>query len=267
MFVRCGATLCALTVLTIAAPTLPSALQAQTPEELMERFAAAWTEKDHAGIEAMLAEDAIYFSAREMHEGRMAVATSWRASMDATEEVIITPLRAGAEGSTAYHVGRWQLTGNGRVVLEGVHSFLFQRDGDGIWKIASAHVEDAIPPAVSVTVPVGEFTVSLPETALPPDQSRNAGDWRIRYGENGVHVVHHGEYEVLTGTHEIDGDRLIHREQTGPYACAVPGTYTWQVADGQLHFTAVEDACPERVAVMTSRPWSPAAGSARRGGS
>jgi ketosteroid isomerase-like protein len=245
--------------------TLP--LDAQTPDELMERFAAAWTEKDHAAIESMLAEDAIYFSASEMHEGRKDVATSWRASMEATEEMIITPLRAGAEGSTAYHVGRWQLTGNGRVVLEGVHSFLFRRDDGGAWKIASAHVEDAIAPAVSVTDPVGEFTVSLPETALPPDQVHHAGEWRIHYGENGVHVVHHGEYEVLTGTHEIRGDRLTHREQMGPYACEVPGTYAWHVADGKLHFTAVEDACPERVAVMTSRPWSPAAGSARRGGS
>jgi ketosteroid isomerase-like protein len=268
MHARCTPVLYALIAVAVAAQTLPVALQAQTPEELMERFATAWTEKDHAAIEAMLAEDAIYFDASEMHEGRTAVAVSWRASMDATEEMIITPLRTGTEGSTAYHVGRWQLTGDGRVVMEGVHSFVFRREENGTWKIASAHVEDSAPAsAVALEGPIGAITVSLPESALPPEQVRNAGEWWIQYGENGTHVVHHGEHEVLTGTHEIRGDRIIHREQTGPYACDVPGTYTWNVRDGKLHFTAVEDACAERVAVLTSRPWSPAPRSARQGGS
>jgi ketosteroid isomerase-like protein len=183
MHARCTPILWTLLAIAMAAQAVPVALQAQTPEELMDRFATAWTEKDHDAVHAMLADDAIYFDASEMHEGRSAVATSWRASMDATEEMIITPLRTGTEGSTAYHVGRWQLTGDGRVVLEGVHSFLFRRDEDGAWKIASAHVEESEPTeAAAFDGDIGAITVSLPEVALPPDQTRHAGEWRIHYG-------------------------------------------------------------------------------------
>jgi len=241
----------------LAFPMLAASADAQTPEGLMEGFAIAWTAKDHAAIEAMLADDALYFSADQLLEGRDAVAASWRASMDATAEMIITPLRSGSEGDTAYHVGRWQLTREGVVIMEGVHTFIFRREHDGAWRIASAHVEDADPPPPAMTGLTGQFRVLLPEIALPPDQARKAGDWRIDYRGDGTLVVHHGEYEVLTGTHEVRGDRLIHHEERGPYACTVPGTYTWREVDGQVRFTAVEDTCVERVAVLTSRPWTP----------
>jgi hypothetical protein len=69
-------------------------------------------------------------------------------------------------------------------------------------------------------------------------------------------VAHNNGQEVVTGTHEIRDGRLIHREQSGPYACTVAGTYTWDTSGGAVSFTAVEDGCGPRVSVVTIRPWS-----------
>ena len=125
-----------------SAPGAP--VTAQTANELMDRFAAAWSTDDPDAIVGMLAEDAIYFDANESPvQGRAEVAASWARSMENTDVMTITPLRSGAEGGTAYHSGRWQITANGRVVEAGVHTFIFRRSADGAWRIASAHVEDA----------------------------------------------------------------------------------------------------------------------------
>ena len=139
-----------LPLLVGCAPTVQSApggpVTAQTADELMDRFSAVWSADDRDAIAGMLAEDAIYFDANDPPvEGRAAVAASWTQAMANTDMMTITRIRSGVEGSTAYHAGRWQLTANGRVVETGVHTFIFRRGADGVWRISSAHVEEADP--------------------------------------------------------------------------------------------------------------------------
>jgi len=116
---------------------------APVADQLMNRFAAAWTADEGAAIFAMLADDVIYFDAQDMIQGAQAVAASWAKSMQATDAMILSPIHSGAEGNTAYHVGQWQLTANGATAMTGVYTFIFRRGDDGVWRIRSAHVEDA----------------------------------------------------------------------------------------------------------------------------
>jgi len=132
---------CTLALLLVL-PILALPAVAQTPDELMDRFVTAWNADDAAAIEAMLADDVIYFDAHEMEEGRNPVATSWRGARDASDEMRITTLRSGGVDDLAYHVGRWELIAEGRTEWEGVYTFIFQQGADETWRIVSAHVED-----------------------------------------------------------------------------------------------------------------------------
>jgi len=91
----------------------------------------------------MPADDAVYFDAQMFTQGKRAIAASWRQSMQATNAMILTPIHSGMDGSTAYHVGRWQLTTNEPGLMGGVYTFIFRRGDDGVWRTVSAHVEDA----------------------------------------------------------------------------------------------------------------------------
>lgn len=62
--------------------------------------------------------------------------------------------------------------------------------------------------------------------------------------------------EVLQGAYQVNGNQITFGENTGPYACRTPGTYTWQMNNGQVTFTRLLDACKARVLALTSRPLS-----------
>ena len=108
----------------------------------MSRFAAAWSADNHEAVAGMLAPDAVYFDAQELVRGRAAVAGAWAKSMQASGVMTLTPIHAGGEGTTAYHVGRWRLAA-GDGMTQGVYTFIMRRESDGVWRIISAHVEDA----------------------------------------------------------------------------------------------------------------------------
>jgi len=112
------------------------------------------------------------------------------------------------------------------------------------------------PPAVGL---VGDYTVTLAETdfaATVPDAERRgtAAAWDIAFHQGNHLVVTHNGKEVLQGTYQVNGNQITFGEDTGPYACRAPGTYTWQMNNGLVTFTRVQDACQGRVLALTSRP-------------
>lgn len=114
------------------------------------------------------------------------------------------------------------------------------------------------PPAVGL---LGDYAVTLAETdfaATVPDADRKgtAGAWELAFHQGNHLVVTHNGKEVLQGTYQVNGNQITFGEDTGPYACRTPGTYTWQMNNGQVTFTRLLDACKARVLALTSRPLS-----------
>lgn len=117
---------------------------AQLADSLMSRFVSVWNSDDYDALPDLFAADVVYLDANNQHVvGRDSFAIALRGAMENTRQMAITPVRSGGSGDRAYHIGRWTLDGGARPAHRGVHSFIFQREGDGQWRIATAHVENA----------------------------------------------------------------------------------------------------------------------------
>ena len=105
---------------------------------------------------------------------------------------------------------------------------------------------------------VGDYTVTLAASDISgnaPEAERKGtvGTWNIAFHGGNHLVVSHNGREVVQGAYQVMGNRITFGEDTGPYACRMPATYTWQVSNGQLAFTPVQDPCVGRVLALTSR--------------
>jgi hypothetical protein len=106
---------------------------------------------------------------------------------------------------------------------------------------------------------MGDYTITLAETDFATtvaDSLRRstAGAWGIAFHQGNHMAVTHNGREVMQGAYQVNGNQITFSEDTGPYACRTPGTYTWQMSNGQVTFTRVQDACVGRALILTSRP-------------
>ncbi len=108
---------------------------------------------------------------------------------------------------------------------------------------------------------MGDYTVTLAEsdfatTVADSVRKGTAGTWAIAFHQGNHLVVTHNGREVVQGAYQVNGNQITFGEDTGPYACRTPGTYTWQMSGNQVTFTRVQDTCEGRVLALTSRPLS-----------
>lgn len=120
---------------------------------------------------------------------------------------------------------------------------------------AAAPDAPAAPPVIT-----GEYTVTLAAADIPtalPDSMRQQmiGTWNIGLHEGNHVLVTFNGREVVQGPYMVSGSQVTFpANDTGPYACRAAATYGWQMNNGQLTLTRVQDECEGRVVVLTTRP-------------
>lgn len=106
----------------------------------------------------------------------------------------------------------------------------------------------------------GDYTVTLALADVPtamPDSMRQqlVGTWVVALHDGGHFVVTQNGREVVDGPYSVSGNQFtLGAGDRGPYACRMAGTYTWQMNNGQLALTRVQDTCDGRVVVLSTRP-------------
>ena len=132
---------------------------------------------------------------------------------------------------------------------------------------AAGQEDDTEPDAAAegeVTEPLGTFTVAITEDDLPPALAGGPGligVWNITFNEDGTYQVARQDVGVLvTGTYEVDGDTLTVSDDSGLLSCgndlagdAAEASYAWEVSEGELSLTPIEDDCAGRRIIFTTR--------------
>jgi len=109
----------------------------------------------------------------------------------------------------------------------------------------------------------GEFAVTIAAEDVPPELVDGAsliGRWRVTFNADGTYELGRQDVgRVASGQFISDGDRVMLRDETGVLACA-PGdddegavTYRWEMTEGRLLLTAIEDPCARRRLLLTTR--------------
>lgn len=106
-------------------------------DERMMDFAVAWSTDDEAAVRSLMADDVVLLS-REPLIGAEAVMAWARQQMAGSGTLALWPLHSEQHGDTAFHMGRWKLGAS-----TGVHTFAWERQDDGTWRLASLHILDA----------------------------------------------------------------------------------------------------------------------------
>lgn len=123
----------------------------------------------------------------------------------------------------------------------------------------------ASPPAPSPAgIVAGTYATTIVESDIPasapaPAEMRAGlvGRWEITVDGSGRALVRFNGQQVVEGPYQINGQEItFSAEDTGSYACRVPGRYTWRISNGELRFTKLEDNCEGRVIALTSHPWT-----------
>lgn len=108
----------------------------QSTNELMDRFASAWSQDDAEIVASMLSDEIVLIDDGDVYEGSDSVnawALEW---MEATDQLTITSVRTDEFDDVAYDMGRWALSA-GDEMTSGSHTFIFQRDEDDVWRIVA----------------------------------------------------------------------------------------------------------------------------------
>lgn len=121
---------------TVAAQTAESGPTPLVDESMME-FAVAWSTDDETAVRGLIADDVVLLG-REPLAGADAVMGWARQQMAGSGTLVLWPLHSEQHGDATLQVGRWKLG-----PASGVHTFLWRRQGDGVWRIDSMHILDA----------------------------------------------------------------------------------------------------------------------------
>lgn len=129
-----------LRVLLLALLASGSIAQAQArlteADALMVDFATAWSADDADALRALLAADVVLLGAEPV-VGADAVMAWAEGQMAASPALVLAPLYSAAQQGRVYQVGRWTLG-----EATGVHTFLWEADGEGQWRLASLYILD-----------------------------------------------------------------------------------------------------------------------------
>jgi hypothetical protein len=119
--------------------------------------------------------------------------------------------------------------------------------------------------AGSSTPKLGTYTMSIAAAdILPhvPDEVRSNfdGRWELTFAKGNTYQISKDGTVVVEGRLASATDQLTFTDEKGVLACIQPpgmeaGTYKWNYDQQELTFTAVEDKCPGRRAVLSVHPW------------
>jgi len=119
----------------------------------------------------------------------------------------------------------------------------------------------------SPTAPValtGTYATTLVSTDGAVTSNRMTGDWTIGFGPNGILTVAPppGFTGTTSGYSYVVAGSQFRTVLFGEDVCStlLPGTYQWSITSDRLTFVVVDDACPGRVALLTSAAWSAVTG-------
>jgi hypothetical protein len=109
---------------------------------------------------------------------------------------------------------------------------------------------------------VGSFKVRLPASV---SMQIDAGWYRVEFREDGTYVIAWSTLQDLPGEVGVRGQVAVSGNQIeitdveGFAACSAEegptGLYEWAIVDDQLVLTVVEDTCPGRPYVLSSKPF------------
>ena len=125
-----------LTVFGLPATAQEAASSTLADERMMD-FAVAWSTDDETAVRSLMADDAVLLG-REPLVGADAVMGWARRQMAGSGTLVLWPLHSDQHGDAAFQVGRWKMGAS-----SGVHTFRWERQEDGVWRIASMHILDA----------------------------------------------------------------------------------------------------------------------------
>lgn len=113
------------------------AMPAPLVDELMGRFATAWNTDDADALRSLLADDVVLLGSNQA--GAAAVIDGWaRQQMAAQDDpLVIAPLHSAIHGNMAHQMGLWRIG-----AVEGIHTFIWNRGGDGAWRIAKIFIQN-----------------------------------------------------------------------------------------------------------------------------
>jgi hypothetical protein len=88
-----------------------------------------------------------------------------------------------------------------------------------------------------------------------PDYLPEAGLWKLYLDRGVFRIYYQGTGWRSLGSFAVEGDEL--KVFNDPNCPDETGTYTWQIADGELRFSVIEDTCSTnlRAANLTKQPW------------
>jgi hypothetical protein len=111
---------------------------------------------------------------------------------------------------------------------------------------------------------VGTYRVHLDDRMQVPDPSL-VGDWELAFDTDSrvaltgpPSFVSSAEAPLGGYAYAIRGDSMstnLLTRQLG-HECAGPGSYRWLEEDGRLTFETIDDMCPQRVTILTTRDWT-----------
>lgn len=83
-----------------------------------------------------------------------------------------------------------------------------------------------------------------------------SGDFTVAFRSDGTFRVSEKGDAVVEGSYTVEQDRITLTDKQGRYACVAegPGKYTWQQNGQTLAFTKVDDSCPGREKILTTKP-------------
>lgn len=107
----------------------------------------------------------------------------------------------------------------------------------------------------------GTYTSSIvaadfPASASAGMQSALVGMWELVVDRPGHAIARFNGQPVVDTELQVQGNQVTFSNDTGQYACSVPGRYTWEMTAAGLRFTKVEDPCDGRATALTTHPWA-----------
>jgi hypothetical protein len=124
--------------------------------------------------------------------------------------------------------------------------------------------ESTVPGRPATGLPEGSYSTSVSEAQLAGISAAEqppAGSWEMNVDGRRVRLTAPDGSTINETTADVSSDQLtLTANRTDEsFACGDDpqrGIYRWASSDGSLRFTAVDDPCKDRTAVLTAGTWT-----------
>lgn len=96
-------------------------------------------------------------------------------------------------------------------------------------------------------------------TTIKGKASALNGTWVLEFQTDGSYAIARDGVVVVRGKDTIAASRITFGHEKGPYACLgklATGTYGWSRKGSKLTLKSVNDRCPGRKAILSSKPFT-----------